>query len=78
MTRTTAFSETKTTFDLPHYKNFHLLRVKNDVKINDLLHNLFFVFSQKVLIAETRLKVLSEDIKKVLSIKTTVQHLKLI
>ena len=38
-------------------------------------HCLFFVISQKVLIAETRLNILSEDINKVLSIKTILQQL---
>ena len=47
-----------------------------DITINDSLHNLVFVFSQKVLIAQTRLNVLLEDINKVLSIKTTLQQLK--
>ena len=64
--------------DLPHYKNFHLFMVENDVTINDLLHNLFFVFSQKVLFAETRLNALSGDIDNVLSIKTILQQLLLI
>ena len=45
--------------------------------MNDLLNNLFFVFSQKVLIAETRLNLLSGDINKVLLIKTTLQQLML-
>ena len=46
--------------------------------MNALLHNLFFVLSQKVLIAQMRLNVLLEDIDKVLSIKATLQQLKLI
>ena len=37
--------------------------------MNDSLHNLFFVLSQKVLIAETRLNALSGDINEVLLIK---------
>ena len=52
--------------------------VENDVTINALLHNLFFVFSQKVLFAETRLNALSGDIDNVLSIKTILQQLLLI
>ena len=68
----------KPAFDLPHYKSFHLFWFYNDVTINDLLHNLFFVFSQKVVIAETRLNAVSEDINKVLLIKPILQQLKLI
>ena len=68
----------KPTSDSAHYKNFYLFGVKNDVTINNSLHNLLFVLSQKVLIAETKLNVLSGDINKVLSIKTTLQPLKLI
>ena len=37
----------------------------------------FFVFSQKVLIAETRLNAVLGDINKALSIKATLQKLKL-
>ena len=65
----------KPVFDLSHFKNFHLFRVQNDVTINDSLNNLFFVLSKKVLIAETRLNVLLEDINKLLLIKTTLQQL---
>ena len=43
--------------DLPHFKNFQLFGVQNDATTNDLLHNLFFVLSQKELIAETRFNV---------------------
>ena len=64
--------------DLPHFKNFLLFVVKIDVTINDLLHNLFFVLSLKVQIGQTRFNVLLEAIDKVLSIKTTLQQLKLI
>ena len=64
--------------DLPHFKNFHLFKVKNDVTINDSLNNLFFVFSQKVVIAETRFSVLLGDINKLLLIETTLQQLMLI
>ena len=39
------------------------------------LSNLFFVLSQKVLIAETRLNVFLGDINKLLLIKTTLQQL---
>ena len=49
-----------------------------DVTINALLHDLFFVLSQKVLIAETRLNALSGDINEMLPTKTTLQQLKLI
>ena len=41
-------------------------------------HNLFFVFSQRVLIAETRLHALLGDTNKALSIKTILQQLMLI
>ena len=68
----------KPTSDLPHFKNFHLFWVKNDVTLNDSLNNLFVVFSQKVLIAETRLNVFSGDVNKLLLIKTTLQQLMLI
>ena len=44
--------------------------------MNDSLYNLFFVLSQKVLIAERRLNALSGDINKVLLIKTTLQQFK--
>ena len=64
--------------DSPHFKNFHLFWVKNDVTLNDSLNNLFVVFSQKVLIAETRLNVFSVDINKLLLMKTTLQQLMLI
>ena len=60
---------------LPHYKNFHLFGVENDVKINDLLNNLFFVLSQKVLIAETQLNVLLGDINKLLLLKAALYQL---
>ena len=65
----------KPAFDLPHFKNLHLFGVKNDDTINDSLNNLIFVFSQKVLIAETRLNVLLGDIDRLLLIKTTLQQL---
>ena len=65
----------KSASDLLDFKNFHLLGVENDVAINDLLNNLFFVLSQKVLVAQTRLNVLLENINKLLLIKTTLQQL---
>ena len=68
----------KPAYDLPHYKNFYLFGVYNDVTINASLYDLFFVPSQKVLIAQTRLNAVSGDINKMLSIKTTLQQLKLI
>ena len=40
--------------------------------INNALRNLFFAFSQKVLIAQMRLNLLSGDINNVHSIKTTL------
>ena len=61
--------------NLTHFKSFHLFGVWNDVTINDSSNNLFFVFSQKVLIAETGLNVLLGAINKLLLIKTTLQHL---
>ena len=68
----------KAASDALHFKNFHLFGAENDVTTNDSLHNLFFVFSQKVLIAQTRLNVLLEDFDKMLSIKTILQQLLLI
>ena len=55
--------------NLPYHRNFHLFGVENDVASNARLHNLFFVLSQKVLIAETRINAISGDTNKVLSIK---------
>ena len=43
--------------DLPQHKNFHFLGDKNHLTINASLHTLYFVLSQKVLIAETRFKL---------------------
>ena len=61
--------------DLPHFKNFYLFGVSNNVTINDSFNNLFFVFSQKELIAQARLNALLGDINKLLLIKTTLQQL---
>ena len=42
---------------------------------NSLLHNLFFVLSQKLLIVETRLNALSGDITKMISIKQLLYNI---
>ena len=65
----------KSASDLAHFKNFRLFGVENDITTNDLLNNLFFVLSQKVIIAQTRINVLLGDINKLLLIKTTLQQL---
>ena len=61
--------------DLPHYKNFHLFGVENDVTINVSLNNLFLFFFQKVLIAQMRSNVLLGDTNELLLIETTLQQL---
>ena len=66
---------------LPTYlitKTFICLGSKMTSQSNDSLNNLFFVLSQKILIAETRLNVFLEDISKLLWTKTILQQLLLI
>ena len=46
--------------------------------MNDLLQNLFFVLSPKLLIAQARLNAILGDINGVLSMKTALQQFKLI
>ena len=77
--RPTAFCSNENQLSTYHItQNFHFYGVQNDATIKDSLHNLFFVLSQKVLIAETRSNALSEDINRLLAIKTTLQQSKLI
>ena len=45
-----------------------------NVTFNNLLNNLIFVHSVNVLIAETRLNVILEDVNKLLLVKTTLKN----
>ena len=71
------FAQTKTSLRLTTLQKLLFVWSLKEVTINDLLHNLFSVLSQKVLIAQTRLNVFTEDNKMLLT-KTTLQQLELI
>ena len=65
----------KTSFRLTTFQKISFVWGPNYVTINDSLNNLFFVVSQKLLIAETRLNVLLGNTIKLLLIKTSSQQL---
>ena len=54
---------------LINFKNFHFFENHDDVIINDLLKNIFYVFFQKVLIIEKRKTTFLVDINNVLVVK---------